>query len=546
MNFSTLKIYGTIPFQKDYKHTIDFESKSEQKKYFSTEFNKKGKSFSDFLYIDEYQKIIVEGAKGKFDGYNYLSFVNGDSNRTFYCFIDRFEYVSEDSTAIYFTVDVMQTYMFDYTLGQSLIERCHVDRWTLGDAHIPLFNNICYAENLEISDYDIIKQYEKSYDFCFVAVILSDGVQFTSGEGVYPFRLDRPYFIFPVPNGINAPLRIKINGKDTYSLEKLSQSNFTNKILSIGVLHDIGVPYNYEKISINEANITLNSKYVTAIDDNINVIRDGVSEMSKSYPNILKLPSITNEELNQNLDFNIKYESKLAISPYTRYFLTDNINSTHEYLIRNIADTKISLNYNHIIGNDITESITIKNYKNMNNSKINIDFNIDGNRYIPVTQNTWNNYMNTMAIKDFINIFTSAGLGSIGGISNGLGNIISTALLPNTTENNKSYFANLMKFYGNKLILYKEEAINKFNIGNYFNAYGYSYPVYGSIDKKSRYWFNYIKTKICNIYSSYLTNEIINNIKEIYNNGITFWHYNNGNYIWQSYYKNNIERSLLK
>lgn len=529
MNFSTLRIYGTIPFQKDYKHTIDFESKTEQNAYFNTEFKKKGKSFSDFLYIDEFQKIIVEGAKGKYEGYNYLSFVNGDSNRTFYCFIDRFEYVSDDSTAIYFTVDVMQTYMFDYMKQPSLIDRMHVDRWNATD-YLPNFNNICYNETLEINNYNIENLYTKVFPCCFVVVTLID-----DSLGINSSGLNRAAFAFPALGAY------KINNENSFTLYDLANSNFTNKINSIGIIHDIGEPY-----IVNNNNLTIDSSIVITIE-NKKVIDCNKCKLTKTYNDIINIPKVNDfTNWNDPTKYSLEYtESKLFISPYTRYFITDNINTTEEYLIRYINDNKITMKYNHIMGNDITESITIDNYKNVQNKDVNIDFVVGGNRYLPLTTNTWNNYMQTMAIKDFINIFASAGMGSVGGILGSIGNVVSTALLPNSTENNKSYFANLLQLYGNKIIFYKETIENKLAIINYFRAYGYSYPVFDYPITNSRYWFNYIKTKECNIYSVNLTNENMEKIKEIYNNGITFWHYNNGNYVWLDYTINNIERIFV-
>ena len=47
----------------------------------------------------------------------------------FYFVIDKV-YINERCTELILSIDVMQTYMFEYTFRESLIERMHYNRWT--------------------------------------------------------------------------------------------------------------------------------------------------------------------------------------------------------------------------------------------------------------------------------------------------------------------------------------------------------------------------------------------------------------------------------
>ena len=79
--------------------------------------------------------------------YNYMAFCNdgsfnplvGPSNTTqiFYCFITKIEYINENTTQISYEIDVMQTYMFEYRLGTCLVEREHTLTDYIGDNTVP-------------------------------------------------------------------------------------------------------------------------------------------------------------------------------------------------------------------------------------------------------------------------------------------------------------------------------------------------------------------------------------------------------------------------
>ena len=68
--------------------------------------------------------------------YNYLIFGNTalTDNSTitkasglFYCFLDTIEYINENCIEVTYSIDLIQTYMFDYQLGNCFVEREHTD-----------------------------------------------------------------------------------------------------------------------------------------------------------------------------------------------------------------------------------------------------------------------------------------------------------------------------------------------------------------------------------------------------------------------------------
>lgn len=72
-------------------------------------------------------------------------------------------------------------------------------------------------------------------------------------------------------------------------------------------------------------------------------------------------------------------------------------------------------------------------------------------------------------------------------------------------------------------------------IGDYFAMFGYKQNRMMGINTKSRYYYNYIKTIDINIKSDKIPSLYINNLKSIFDKGVTIWHIDNegveiGNY----------------
>lgn len=78
------------------------------------------------------------------------------------------------------------------------------------------------------------------------------------------------------------------------------------------------------------------------------------------------------------------------------------------------------------------------------------------------------------------------------------------------------------------LIEFEPNSYNKRRIKEYFNRYGYSINTYDYINFRSRKYYNFIKTHICNITSDTVPHADMQEIKDIFNSGLTFWHIDNG------------------
>lgn len=123
---SNIYILKDVPLNPSYDDTFTFNNKEEQFNYFS--------NFAKFQ-LDNYSVVRerlntlkVEGDIGRYYDVNYMIFQNENfSDKWFYAFIIRVEYLNPNTTLITFTLDVMQSWMFDYTILPSLVEREHVE-----------------------------------------------------------------------------------------------------------------------------------------------------------------------------------------------------------------------------------------------------------------------------------------------------------------------------------------------------------------------------------------------------------------------------------
>lgn len=110
------------PLSKDNEHQIKFSSTTEQQ----TWFNSLEGLTLQYNYIRNEGYMVVPIGYYEALQYNYLVFQNSYvNNKWFFCYIDRIEFSSDNSTVIYLANDVWQTWQFDVELQKSFIERRH-------------------------------------------------------------------------------------------------------------------------------------------------------------------------------------------------------------------------------------------------------------------------------------------------------------------------------------------------------------------------------------------------------------------------------------
>lgn len=139
-----IRVLKGCPLDTTYDHTIYFKSKVAQTAYF-TGLTKYTLSNQTYQRVNRNTMRVQYKADDLYDC-NYIMFQNTNfGNKWFYAFIKSVEYVNNVTSQIEYEIDVMQTWFFDYTLGQCFVEREHSATDVAGDNTVP--------ENLELGDY---------------------------------------------------------------------------------------------------------------------------------------------------------------------------------------------------------------------------------------------------------------------------------------------------------------------------------------------------------------------------------------------------------
>lgn len=134
-----VKLYKGVDIDPDYNHTIRFDNAQQQKEWFNNkyggtqiEFN--GQSYQRF----EKGSLKLQTPIEPVLQCNYMVFGNSSfENKQFYAFVTSVEYSSNNVTIIEYEIDVMQTWMFDYTIDDVFVEREHSATDNIGENILP-------------------------------------------------------------------------------------------------------------------------------------------------------------------------------------------------------------------------------------------------------------------------------------------------------------------------------------------------------------------------------------------------------------------------
>lgn len=173
---STLQLFKNINLDNRYLHTIYFASESAQDSWFSSRVFR---TFNDLTYRRYESKAVrIEADATSLMGVTYLRFRNTRSGaKWFYAFVTGIEYVNENTTDVYYEIDVMQTwFMQGGSVRPCMVLREHVDVDTFG------INIEEEPIGSDVYDCDLITQYGNDYFGSYRVVINSTGDPTDTGE----------------------------------------------------------------------------------------------------------------------------------------------------------------------------------------------------------------------------------------------------------------------------------------------------------------------------------------------------------------------------
>ena len=117
-----------VPIAADQKNQIDFASAAVQYAWFNSHVLF---TFEEMTYQRMDNAVEVEKTIDDLWAVNYCLYKNETlPDKWFYAFVTRMEYVSEDVTRLYLDTDVYQTWLFEFQVLASFVEREHEDEVT--------------------------------------------------------------------------------------------------------------------------------------------------------------------------------------------------------------------------------------------------------------------------------------------------------------------------------------------------------------------------------------------------------------------------------
>lgn len=147
-----IDLLSGIPFDPDYENTMYFASVADQNSYFDSKVvrsipkNSYQRVEKGVMRVGWVADTLGDSVIETLYKSGYMRFKNTNfENKWFYAFIDKVEYVNNNTVTIVYHLDEIQTWLFDFTFNQCLIERSHTASDVFGQHTIP--------ENIETGPY---------------------------------------------------------------------------------------------------------------------------------------------------------------------------------------------------------------------------------------------------------------------------------------------------------------------------------------------------------------------------------------------------------
>lgn len=497
-------IYLTdVPWTDNYTDILNFSNIQNQQNFFNSRIKK---TFSNYVYLKKDSAIKVEGNIDDYIMYNYLFYKNPTTNKYYYCFITNMEYISENTTQIYFKTDVFQTWGFDMVYNKCFVERCHVTNDSVGANTVP--------EGLETGEYICAEMFKLENDpvnYCIVvgstANLQSDAMEDDRGgnyTGVYS-SVGYYWYKYNAGNQLGA------------DIQKLANANKISAISSIfmaptWLIADYDSSKTKGKVG-TRANI---ANYTTVQSD---IIR--------------------------NIDGYSPKNNKLYTYPFCYFMITNGVGGHAIFRPELCEDNYLKINIEGVLTPSCSIHYTPLNYQNVEN---NFDAGISGGK-LPqlnwssdqftnwLTQNAVN--LSTpdvnMALTPF-SMFSDLMTLNIGGAAQRYANsylaikerdkeVETHAKIPPQVSGNLNSGDIATGSVENTLHVYTMTIKAEFAkiIDDYFSMFGYQVNRVQQLEITGRPNWNYVKTINCNV-SGNIPESDLNEIKNIFNNGVTCWH----------------------
>lgn len=487
---TNIRLLSNCPIDNTYSDTLYFSNTTAQYNYFSglTKYN-----LSQNSYTRHSNGIIRVpfNCENLYDC-NYCMFQNASfGQKWFYAFINNVEYVNDNLSLVYFEIDVMQSWFFDYTLMESFVAREHTETDYIGDNLVP--------ESVELGEY-IMKDFMgtghlQSYSI-IVASTFNTNLDDTSGayySGIY--------------SGVTLLAFTNADDANDFLL-KATAANLSDGIVGVYM-----VPSDF----IRPAGQSVAS-YSLSFDKNYGSLGGGY----------------------------VPKNNKLFTYPYNFLYCTDLNGNSAEFRYEDFSSSDCEFNLSGDMSPNMSIILTPQNYKGVlgnYNEKMVISgfpqcsFNIDSYKAY-MAQNSVTTEGNiaggfvasALAIAGAVatgGALAPLAVGAVGNFAGTIASYVSGSVkaqsMPNQARGgggSSALVANHIKDFAFAHMCIKSEFAQI--IDDYFDLFGYATNKVKVPNRNARPHWTYTKTVGCKAVGS-VPSDDMRKIKSIYDAGITFW-----------------------
>lgn len=511
------------PLEMDSRNQINFAGTTAQNNYFQ---GLPKLLMDNATYQRKDERLYFEGSFDDCIQYNYCMYHNvGFTTKWFYAFVTDMRFESNNSCSCRLVTDVFQTWMFDFTLMPSFIERTHVPKNT------DTIGAYTYPENLETGDYTTYLHYVDNISSSVNSIIL--------GCTINPFTstTSNIYVYNDMYNGLMSGCGYYKWGTNEINallsrIQYLADIGQSDTIVTLFMYPSDWAPYNDSSVDtkVKPSSTPLTYDYGIPKIDTL----DGYTPKNKkclTYPYCYIMAS------NGIGTANIYHQELWSVDTDSTHDGTGGTYNTYNKMVMRRwavlcpgGSTRVTpINYNGS-GINIDEGFTLGKFPQLSwpvdlytNWEVQNGCNILGMN-LTATQ--------TGFLGAGLQTLVGAVTGDVGNIAGGLRGVFGTmqqqyqhSLLPqsiggNINSGDVSAIANLMAFQYQKVGIKQEFAIK---IDNYFDMFGYKMCNVDTPNITSRSNWNYIKTVDINILGD-IPEDDMQRLKDLFNGGFTIWH----------------------
>lgn len=540
-------LYKNVPFRPDYSCVTDFENEAQRWEYLSLF---QPRVLTSRLYVKYNDVNTLNLPFDEIHGiYNYMAYSNEQNENGVninykFAFITDIKWASQNSTFVRILPDVYQNEIFTFTLGASLIEREHQDRY---DSYAdPIFNyeTDIFADPDIIDEISVINNTQSGIFymiFVFTEIPNFSGRVWTDipprnakgGDGFV-------YFIVPFYKDFS----------DTNS-DSLA-SGYFDVIFTNVALYKVYITNN--KIPTDKFD---SCKLQYVVDQGVVYELNGYTFKNTVNVDYIKNNSITvtddalissTAEISPSTPVNVNINPKILTLPYSYLRLGTQDNFTKYSLAYALGTTnRISIYSRTAYSSDgVKTNIRVDDYLGDEEAII-TSLNLTSCPELPLKNDVWENYLATHSAVLFPELISSVSNTLSLGYRKGetqfqagtdigkaptsvLSSLANAANMKQTPDSVKVASNNgvgeiVGRTYGMRVtasIVHLNDQIRE-KICRFWYWYGYPCNQVKIPNLRSRYYFNYVKTKgaIINGVNDHAERTIL---EDIFNNGVTIYH----------------------